>query len=298
MSEKEIPEHLVGSRLDEALRLFFPEMGLRGRRRAIADGRALIDGVPGRAGQKLKKGDKLAILQPASSASPAPLFLGEKNNIYVFDKPAGLHTQELAGRGGPSLEGWIKKRLNLEAGKTPPILLQRLDFRSSGLIIGSDDNFCEKFRRMENAGLCRKYYLTILKGALETPAIASRALDIDKRRKTRILTTSAEPSRITAFTPLADFAKDGEILTVAVCEIKKGLRHQIRAHAASIGHPLHGDDKYGEAPEESFYLRHFFLDTPEFKIFHYPGDLPAKDMENFFLKFVEEKNFQSTFFSS
>ncbi|MBD5608535.1 MAG: hypothetical protein HDQ93_06770 [Desulfovibrio sp.] len=296
MSEKEIPESLVGSRLDDALLLFFPEMGLRGRRRAIADGRALVNGNPCRAGQKLKKGDRLAILPLPASTAPEPLFIGEKNNIYVFDKPPGLHTQELAGREGSSLEGWIKSALTLGRGKTPPKLLQRLDFRSSGLIIGSDDSFCEKFRRMENRGSCRKYYLTILTGELKTPAIASRALDIDNRRATRILSGQAEPLHITAFTPLGSFSKADGIRTVAICEIKKGLRHQIRAHAASIGHPLYGDGKYGEAPEESFYLRHFCLETPEFQIFHYPGDLPDKDMEKFFLEFVREKNFQTTLF--
>lgn len=63
-------------------------------------------------------------------------------------------------------------------------------------------------------------------------------------------------------------------LTVALCRIRKGVRHQIRAHAAHAGFPLWGDVRYGDGGEDSplgddghFVLHHGMLETPDGTVF-------------------------------
>ncbi|MDE5832257.1 MAG: hypothetical protein K2H64_04620 [Desulfovibrio sp.] len=295
----EIPASLIGRRLDAALAWFLPDLGLRGRRRLATDGSALVNGAVASPAYRMKRGDRISFLtEEKSETLPAPTFLGEKNKFFIFNKPAGLHTQELAGRPGASFERWTREwSASRPFVLAPPRLLQRLDFGTSGLILGSDEENCERFRDLEKKELCGKHYLAILAGEMIKPALASWALDTRDRRKTRLLRVAAPRVGRTEFTPLGVFGEKGRKFTLAVCRIMKGARHQIRAHAAALGYPLAGDDLYGApyAPinGDNFYLRHFYLKSPLIKVFYYPDDLPRPDMDTVFRGFVESRGLQS-----
>ena len=64
---------MVGQRLDYALTLLLPQMGLRGRKRCIESGQVLVNGRTCTAAQRLRKGDvvSLADAQPEAAAVPA-----------------------------------------------------------------------------------------------------------------------------------------------------------------------------------------------------------------------------------
>ena len=65
------------------------------------------------------------------------------------------------------------------------------------------------------------------------------------------------------------------------CRIRKGARHQIRAHLAAAGHPLAGDSLYGaELPCPSgFLLHHGRVSFPDFQAFRLPAWLPLLPRE-------------------
>lgn len=286
----EIPAEFIGQRLDAAIAALRPELNLRGRRRLIDSAGVLVNGSPARPGYRLKRGDRLAFPRPdAAEPTPAPRFLGKFNNFWIFAKPAGTHTLSLAGRAGASLESWLKRwEKENRPGSSPLTLLQRLDCQTSGLILAADnEDAARAYRRAENAGLCRKYYLAVLSGRLATPATAKMILKTDNRKKTGVGPGDAPELCRTRFEPIASYsAASDEIATLTVASLRKGRRHQIRAHAAALGHPLLDDGKYGGSGDEAFFLTHFLMRTPFGNFFHYPDEWPKEAPEDKFKEYA------------
>ena len=305
-------QNMVGQRLDFALSLLLPHMGLRGRKRCIENGLVLVNGRACTAAQRLRKGDVVSLQavdqEPAAAVPMAkaveqsaacapgmdcsqcePRLLAIQGALCFFYKPAGLHTSALVGGTAPSLEGMLPQLLvgnDGSAAGSCPQLLQRLDHGTSGIVCGAFGNeAAEDFRRLEVAGHCEKRYVALLAGRLEEDFTVRRALRTDKRNKSRVLECDTGRSRWTEFLPLYYFDgpelnlpaldEDSQFhrvgLTLAGCRIRRGARHQIRAHAASFGHPLWNDPLYGFASTDDdtgaesasvFFLHHGCLTLP------------------------------------
>jgi len=239
-----------GARLDKALEILFPEFSLRGRRRIFAARDVLVNGKPRPMSYKVKQGQALSLAARKASGegiSPGtpPRLLVEGERYLAFFKPAGLHTESLGPGGGPSLEAWAGAHF-----PAPLTLLTRLDFLTSGIVLAArDGEAASGFRAIEDRGEVDKRYACLVRGELREDAVLGRALDTDNRAKTRVLDRETDdPLRRTAIRPLAYDSANGTSLLLAA--IKKGARHQIRAHLAAFGFPLVGDPLYGgEAPE-------------------------------------------------
>lgn len=258
----------AGTRLDALLAALCPGMGLRGRRRLCQQGRAVVNGRARPAGHTLRAGDVCAILpaEAAPTGTPpnttegitggeAPRLLtarGMPDGLYFCSKPAGLHTLALAGSNADSLEA------RLPGLFPPPLprLLTRLDGGTSGIVtLAATPEAAVHWHAAEDAGQCRKYYLALLAGRLEHAVTVTNALDTRHRATTAVLERDAAPLRHTTLAPLLWCAPDAGLalphspppqgVTLALCGILKGARHQIRAHAAHAGHPLWGDTRYG-----------------------------------------------------
>ena len=302
---------MVGQRLDFALSLLLPHMGLRGRKRCVENGLVLVNGRACSAAQRLRKGDVVTLQDAAQEQADAvpqvetveqsaacapgmdinqcePRLLAMQGELCFFFKPAGLHTAALMGGTAPSLEGMLPQLLASTADSTAgsyPQLLQRLDHGTSGLVCGAfSTEAADDFRRLEVAGHCEKRYVALLAGRLEENFTVRRALRTDKRNKSRVLERDTGRSRWTEFFPLfyfdgaelnlPAFDEDSQFhrvgLTLAGCRIRRGARHQIRAHAASFGHPLWNDPLYGfaridedaDASSSVFFLHHGCLTLP------------------------------------
>lgn len=284
-------EH-AGARLDHALTRLVGE-GLRGRRRRIARAGVLVNGIPCRdPARRLRPGDLIA-LAPPDAEPPAPdaatraRLLARVGDFCVLFKAAGLHSAALAGNDGDSLEARLPALCGpaLLPGETP-LLLQRLDHGTSGLVCAAlTPEAARSFRAAEAEGRCEKRYLALLTGALPGPLTARGRLDTNRRRTSRLLAQDGDMPRWTEFFPLhvwqaedaarlrallcgaPDGAERPGALTLAACRIRRGARHQIRAHAASLEHPLLGDRRYtpkaAEEPTEGFWLHHGFLAWPD-----------------------------------
>ncbi len=271
-----LPAEAAGKRLDSALAPFFPELGLRGRRRLWLHRRVVIDGRERGPAHKVSGGENV-ILIPLDKAVSAPLahdirLVGRSAEYATLFKPAGLHTAALAGDPTPSLEGLLPRlwedfrRIDPTLPPDPPVLLSRLDAPTSGLIAAAfGPRAAEAFRKLEAAGMVRKRYLALVHGRLDAPLTLTRALDTADRKKTRVTPeTTPDATRHTLVEPIRSVDGPAGEAALVRATIQRGARHQIRAHLAAAGHPLVGDVLYGgPGVPEHFFLRHYRLEMPD-----------------------------------
>ncbi|MDR2742296.1 MAG: RluA family pseudouridine synthase, partial [Treponema sp.] len=157
--------------------------------------------------------------------------LFENDDCIVLNKPAGLAVQ--GGKGvGVSLD-------SLLAGEWSPrpLLVHRLDKDTSGVILAArTPSAAVRFSALFAGGegrRVRKQYLALCAGQPE-PEEGRIRMELDVRGK-------GKPSE-TAYRVAS--SKDG--FSLLELELGTGRMHQIRRHLALIGHPVLGDDKYGD----------------------------------------------------
>ncbi len=238
--------------------------GVRTRRRLCACGLVRVQGRPAAMGLKVRAGQEITLRLPAAATPPdpaerqLPFVVHTKNNLAALFKPAGLHTTALPGTAAPSLEAMLPDLLPHCAENSFPRLLNRLDLPTSGLVLAAlNADRAQFWRQAENTGRISKRYLAIVEGQPRSPFSVRMRLDTDNRSRTRVCHTDcADMNRHTSVTPLAPLlpaASPGLFtdidlpLTLVGCCIRKGARHQIRAHLAAAGYPLLGDTLYGAA---------------------------------------------------
>ena len=253
-----VPAELEGQRLDQALALLAPEMGLRGRKRLFEHFQVLVDGRPRPKGFRVRAGQTLG-LRPLEPGAPAAASDGVRvagqstGRFAALVKPAGLHTEAVAGSPEPSLEALLPQFFPNRFVQ----LVNRLDRDTSGLVLAAlSEEAAAAYRAAEAGQGVVKTYLALAAGSVWAEARLEAALDVADRAKVRVLATSdPDPARHTLVTPL--IYSDAHRATLVRARIHRGARHQIRAHLAAAGHPLVGDPLYGAAePGGTLYLHH------------------------------------------
>jgi 23S rRNA pseudouridine1911/1915/1917 synthase len=254
-----VTEEMAGLRLDKALISLWPGSSLRRRRRAFDVGAVLVDGTPRRPGFRVQAGQEVCVVESRKECCAAlqPLeVLADMELFAAVNKPAGVHSAMVAGSPEPSVEALLP-------GLFPdrsPLLANRLDRATSGiLVVAFGREALDMHRRWEAQGLLEKRYLAWVRGVLEGELLVDRELDTAGGRRVRVLDKpAADPLRSTQVAPVR--RRPGETLVSVL--IRKGARHQIRAHLAWAGLPIVGDELYGEASPGGLMLHHCELSSP------------------------------------
>jgi 23S rRNA pseudouridine955/2504/2580 synthase len=262
-------ENDKGRRLDNILRKALPDVPLPLIHRLIRKGQVTVNGKQEKAQFRLESGMKIAIpsikntenysasailkfnitagshaeqrLNRQTVKLPSPEILWQDSGLLAVNKPSGLSVH-----GRASLDETVRCFL---AGKLSPSLsfnpgpLHRLDKPSSGIVIFSTSiEGARLFSSLMRERKVRKTYMAIVEGCVKKEEIWQDNLVRDKEKKKTYVSHGNEDGKtaVTKVTPLAANSS----YTLIKAEIVTGRTHQIRAQAASRGHPLAGDIKY------------------------------------------------------
>ncbi|MFW6178126.1 MAG: pseudouridine synthase [Desulfohalobiaceae bacterium] len=272
-----VPEDWSGSRLDRFLAQVAELGSLRRVRGRWQELQVQVNGLQGVKGRRLCAGDQVSYLglqmagpasKPASDLQEQVQVVARRGGYLALFKPSGLHTQSPGLRGEPGLEDMLE---DLLPGQSP-LLLNRLDRDTSGLILLAEDNKArEAYQELQEQGRVQKRYLALVRGRMETRLCLQQALDTAHRRKVRVREGKrAAALRWSYVLPMAFLPGTG--LSLVRITILKGARHQIRAHLAHAGHPVLGDRIYSETDlDRGMFLHHYRISLPGFEVCCLPG---------------------------
>jgi len=268
--ELEITEEDAGERVDVVLARRAPNLSRARAKRLLGEGIARVDGRAVKKSHLLALGDRVVIeFLPARTdfhATPdsdLPLeVLRETDEYVIVDKPAGVPSHPLQEGERGTLAGALvahyPEMRDVGYSKREPGLLHRLDTDTSGVMLAArNDKAFDRLRAQLKAGEIEKRYLARVVGNVVAPRVIETRVANDPRdpRRVRICIDPREIKRLRAHPALTEVLTSSSAPHGSLVEVRANhaRRHQIRAHLASIGHPLLGDTLYGgpelEAPK-------------------------------------------------
>lgn len=251
-----VPEDRAGQRLDNFL------LGqLKGAPRSLVyklvrSGQVRVNGGRAKADRKLDGGEEVRIppvnLNEVGDKAPPPAsFLQRMEEAIVFEdakllvinKPTGVASHGGSGISHGAIETMraLRPNMNLE-------LVHRLDRDTSGLLIIAKKRSAlvelQALLREDHGGI-QKRYLTLLAGRMPDGVMSVDApLHVGLRQggERHVQVNAIGKPSLSHFKVLE--RRGGQ----SYCEVRieTGRTHQIRVHAQHIGHPVAGDDKYGD----------------------------------------------------
>jgi 23S rRNA pseudouridine1911/1915/1917 synthase len=248
-----VPVSSAGERLDRFLAAAQRDLSRSRLQALIRAGQVLVAGLPARASQRLRAGERVLVELPAPrqvallpEAIPLAI-VHEDEHLLVVDKPAGLVVHPGAGVLGGTLVGALLhhvRDLSGIGGVLRPGIVHRLDKGTSGLLVVAKDDATH--RALASAFASREVEKEYLAVVLGVPAVRAGRIELPIGRDPvhrKRMSTRAIRGRQAATAWTVEEALDGAALLRV--RIFTGRTHQIRVHLSAIGHPVAGDRLYG-----------------------------------------------------
>ena len=221
-------------------------------------------------------------LPPARVAAMRDSVLYEDDDVLILNKPPGL-----AVHGGSGVPYGLIELARASWAHLPGLeLAHRLDRDTSGcLVLAKNREALLGVQRQLIAGTARKAYLALLRGdafknqAKHAPRGGGRneVLRVDAPLHRFELQggermVKVDPQGKEAVSYFTLMQRYGALASLARVEIETGRTHQIRVHAQHMGHPLAGDEKYGDEDfnrqMKTLGLKRVFLHAEQLDMLH------------------------------
>jgi 23S rRNA pseudouridine955/2504/2580 synthase len=271
----EVDSESAGTRLDQFLMRLLPSIPRSRVFRIVRKGEVRVNGKRASPEQRLQERDIIRVPPVRIEEEPAPgeparvpsraresmqaSIISEDDRLIVLDKPAGV-----AVHGGSGLSFGVIEALRAMRPDEDLELVHRLDRETSGcLLVARRRSALRTLHELMREGLVEKRYLTLVKGHWNlghTKIDARLRTDIRVGGERTVKVHESGKDALSEFKPIQWF---GNVATLLEVSLHTGRTHQIRVHAAHAGHPVAGDEKYGDeafnSEMEELGLRRMFL---------------------------------------
>lgn len=218
-----------------------------------------------RAGKELKKNDKVfegdeiivSVPEPEpldAVAQDIPLdIVFEDADVIVINKPKGMVVHPAAGHMDGTLVNALlfhcEKSLSGIGGTLRPGIVHRIDKDTSGLLIVAKNDEAHQFlaAQLENHSLYREYDAVVYGNIKSDSGKVDAPIGRSPRDRKRMAVVPEGRRAVTHYTVVARYSG----FTHVKCRLETGRTHQIRVHMAHIGHPVAGDDVYGNRADRT-----------------------------------------------
>jgi 23S rRNA pseudouridine955/2504/2580 synthase len=279
----------AGMRLDRWFHAHFPDLGFGHLQKLLRSGQVRVDGGRVKTNTRLEPGQAVRVpplgapakagdtegghpgverhdngalhAEPRVGKRPGKpsgdaeqlraMILYEDDDVFVFNKPAGLAVQ-----GGSGLTQHVDAMLDAlrDAKGQKPRLVHRLDRATSGVLVVARTRLAaQKLAGSFRSRSTKKIYWALVKGIpkpqqgrISTWLAKEEGPEGDRMRVARHGADDA--SHAVSLYSVTENA-GGKFAWLTMKPVT-GRTHQLRAHAAHIGHPIIGDDKYFKAEDE------------------------------------------------
>ncbi|GLR51960.1 RluA family pseudouridine synthase [Shinella yambaruensis] len=268
IEHKQVENDEAGMRLDRWFKVHYPGLGFGQLQKLLRSGQVRVDGGRAKSDTRVQPGQMVRIPPMDVDAkgpkagpiagrdlkhSPdgellARMLLHEDDKVFVLNKPAGIAVQ-----GGSGVTRHIDKMLEAWTSQKgeKPRLVHRLDRDTSGVLViartrGAAQKLTAAFRERDT----KKTYWSLVKGVpkkredkISTWLVKEQTSDGDRMRIAKHGEDGADHA--VSFYRIVEQA--GQNFAWLEMEPYTGRTHQLRVHAAHIGHPILGDPKYFDA---------------------------------------------------
>ena len=289
---------LAGQRIDNFLRRELPGVPKGRLYRLLRRGEVRVNGGRVRAAYRLAEGDEVRIPPvrirsdrrapvPGLASKVADQVLYEDKRLLVVDKPSGV-----AVHGGSGISHGVIELLRHARPELKDLsLVHRLDRETSGcLVLAKRRSALRELHAKFREGVVEKNYLALVLGdwqrgdsVIDTPLLVQNRQGGERHV---VVSPDGKPAKTRM-----QLSRTFGHYSLLQCSPLTGRTHQIRVHAASIGHPLAGDERYGDGEENErareFGLQRLFLHAQSIAFpddsgndLHFTSPL-ADDLEHF-----------------
>lgn len=249
-----ISEDAAGQRLDNFLLARLKGVPKSRVYRLLRKGEVRVNKGRAKPEYRLAAGDVVRlppVRRPEPEATPArgrsagerleSRVLHEDERLIVLDKPSGI-----AVHGGSGLSHGVIEAMRAARPDAPYLeLVHRLDRETSGcLLIAKRRSMLRTLHTLLREGRVEKRYLALVKGRWDLGEVRldDRLLK-SVRGGERVVTVDAGGKLAASVFRPVEIGSAASLLEV---RIMTGRTHQIRVQAAETGHPLAGDERYGD----------------------------------------------------
>lgn len=253
-----VTEDQAGVRLDNFLTKLLAGVPRSRVFRIVRRGEVRVNGKRASPETRLQSGDDVRVPPVALPSPDAPppvarvprtliqtvqdAIISESDRLIVVNKPAGI-----AVHGGSGLSFGIIEALRAARPEETLELVHRLDRDTSGcLLVARKPAALRVLHAMMRDGQMEKGYLALVKGQWD---LGKKRIDVPLNTEGRVggertvRVQAGGKSAVSTFSPVQSFRNRASMVEV---DLDTGRTHQIRVHAAHVGHPVAGDDKYGD----------------------------------------------------